>query len=390
MRLPAWAARGSRLNSPLVTAVLAAGGGVAFVLARLAVVAKGDITRFVFAGTDFVNPSQAPHGLYVFAGTGYDGQFYYRLALDPLDFTRTAFGITLDTVFRIQRIGLPVLSWLASGGQHAYVPEAEVAVNLAALFVLAWMGGSIAAEAGRHAAWGLLVAGYWGFLFSIGRDLPEVVASCFLVSGLVALRRRRPIVAGILFAASVLTVETALDIVAAVAVVSIVQVLRGRRHRGAQDAAWVVPGLAFVGWQAGVWSVVHKVPMRADTGNNLSVPVVHMVGAVFHYLGKLPSATAALWLAEFGVLAIIVLFAAWSLLRSTVPPWEKVAWVISFLVAISLAKEIWYGTAQFRGFEDLYLYSAIVLLGSKHRLWVPAILVGVLWAVAFGHYVVNL
>lgn len=52
-------------------------------------------------------------------------------------------------------------------------------------------------------------------------------------------------------------------------------------------------------------------------------------------------------------------------------------------MAISLAKGIWYGTADFRGFEDLYLYSAIILLGSKHRLRVPAVLVGAMWMVSF-------
>ncbi len=381
----------SRTDHAFVPAVVAALGGTLFVLARLFVVAKGDLSRFVMAGRDFVDPATAPPGLHVFPGTGYDGQFYYRLALDPANLHKTAFGVTLDAGFRIQRIGMSALAWLVSGGQHQLVPASLVAVNLAALVVLAWLGGLIARDAGRHAAWGLLVAGYWGFLFSIGRDLPEVVASCFLVAGLVALRRSRPVLAGVVLACAVLTLETTLDVVIAVALVAFVQVVvRRSRRPGMRDAAWVVPLLAFVGWQLTGWAVTGTLPMRADTGDNLGVPFVAMVGAIVHYLVRITSLGSLVWLGELFVLAVVTLYAAWSLVRSRVPVWEKTAWVIALLVAVSLARGIWYGRADFRGFEDLYLLSSIVLLGSRHRLWLPAALVAVAWVVTFAHHVVEL
>lgn len=377
-------------DRPVVSAAVAAVAGTVYVVARLLVVAKGDVSRFVMAGRDFVNPATAPAGLHIFPGSGYDGQFYYRLALDPANLHRTAYGVTLDAGFRIQRIGLSVLAWLASGGQHGLVPDALVAVDLAALVVLAWLGAMIARDARRHACWGLLLAGYWGFLFSIGRDLPEVVASCFLVAGLLALRRSRPVLAGLAFACAVLTLETTLDVVIAVALVAIVQIARRRRRPGVADVAWILPALAFVGWQLTGWAVTGKLPMRADTGDNLGVPVVHMVGAVLHYLVHIGSAGSLIWLGELFVLAVVTLFAGWSLVRSRVPIWEKTAWVIAFLVAISLSRGIWYGRADFRGFEDIYLLSSIVLIGSRHRLWIPAALVALAWVVTFVHHVVDL
>lgn len=382
------ARRVESLDSPLAIAAVAAVGGVAFVVLRLFVVARGDITRFVMAGRDFVNPAAAPGGLHVFSGAGYDGQFYYRLALDPTDLARSAFGITIDAWFRIQRIGLPVLSWLASGGRHALVPDAEVAVDLAALVVLAYLGGVLAHDARRHAAWGLLLAGFWGFLFSIGRDLPEVVASCLLVGGLLAMRRSRPVLAGLLFAAAALTLETTLDVIVAVAIVCIVELLRRRRRPGLRDAAWVIPGVAFVAWQAVCWAAVGKLPLRTDAGDNLGVPFVNVVGAIAHYLAHIGSVGSLIWLGECFVLGVVTLFALFTLRQSRVPSWEKVAWGIALLIAVSLAHGVWYGRANFRGFEDLYLLSSIVAIGSRHRLWIPAVLVAIAWAVTFAHYVV--
>lgn len=379
-----------RSDHPPAVAAVAGAAGALFVVTRLLVVAKGDLTRFVMAGRDFVNPATAPAGLHVFHGSGYDGQFYYRLALDPANLHKTAFGITLDAGFRIQRIGLSALAWLASAGRHSAVPDALVAINLAALVALAWLGAVIAKDAGRHAAWGLLLAGYWGFLFSIGRDLPEVLASCLLVGGLLALRRGRPVVAGVVFACAVLTLETTLDVVIAVALVALVQILRRKRRPGRADVAWLLPGLAFVGWQLIGWSVTGTLPMRADTGDNIGAPVVNALGAVVHYLARIGSAGSLIWLGELFVLAVVTLFAGWSLVRSRVPVWEKTAWVLAVLVAISLSRGVWYGRADFRGFEDLYLLSTIVLIGSRHRLWLPGALVAVAWVVTFAHRVVNL
>jgi hypothetical protein len=377
-------------DSPAVPAALAGVGGLGFVLARLLGVAHGDVTRFVFAGDRFVNRSKAPKGLHVFPGSGYDGQFYYRLALDPLDLAHRAYGITFDSDFRAGRIGYSALTWLVSGGRAALVPWAEVIVNLAALCALGFLGGLLAHEAGRHAAWGLLFPAFWGFLFSIGRDLPEVVAGAFLLAGLVSLRRCRWLTGGLLLAAAALTLETTLDVVLGFAVVSIGQLVVRRRRMGRQDLGWVVPGAAFAAWQGFGWAETGALPLRSGARDNLSVPVVNVLGAFGHYLAGLPSAGSWIWLGEFGLLALVTVMAAWSVGRSTLLPWERLAWGISLLVAVSLSSGIWDGRADFRGFEDLYLLSVLVLVGSLRRLTVLAVLVGAMWVATFAHRAIRL
>jgi len=144
-------------DRPWVASLVAALGALAFVAGRLADAAHGSIGAFVVAGSRYARPGAVPAGIPVVTGNGYDGQFYFRMALDPADVARTAFGITFDSAERLSRIGYPFLAWLAAGGVRAAVPWTMVAVNVVALALLGLLGAVLARSAGRHALAGLLV-----------------------------------------------------------------------------------------------------------------------------------------------------------------------------------------------------------------------------------------
>ncbi|HEX3981613.1 MAG TPA: hypothetical protein VHW93_10320, partial [Acidimicrobiales bacterium] len=142
-------------NSPMAPALIAGIAGVIFVTARLMVAAHGNVTMFIVAGSAHTTPAVVDRGIAVRAGSGYDGQFYYRMALDPLDMSRTAFGVRLDTISRLERVGYPVAAWLLAAGRSSLVPDSLIIVNLVALALLGYGGGLLAQEGGRHAVWGL-------------------------------------------------------------------------------------------------------------------------------------------------------------------------------------------------------------------------------------------
>ena len=95
----------SRTNRPAVTALIATLAAVAFTLVRWQTWAHGQIGRFILVGRHFATPSQLPPGMPVAKTYGYDGQFFYRLALNPLNFHHTAYGITMDRPYRYMQIG---------------------------------------------------------------------------------------------------------------------------------------------------------------------------------------------------------------------------------------------------------------------------------------------
>jgi hypothetical protein len=374
------------LDHPAFPAAVSVAAAICFVLLRLEFFAHGDLTRFIDAGRSFVNPSQAPRNLHIVSGTGYDGEFYYRLALDPANLHRTAFGITFDNASRVQRIMYSTIVWVvAGGGRQGIVPVALVIVNIVGFGVLGWLGAMVAKDAKRPAVYGLLLSGYFGFLFSLGRDLTEISAASFLLAGIVALRRDRPVLAGFLLAAAALSRETALAFAVALGLVCVADILRHRRGPARRDFAWLIPGSIYVAWQLVGWSVYGVLPLRADAGDNLRLPFSAMVPAIAHFIWTLPNAHSAIWLGELIVLTSIAVLAGLSLRNAKVRRWEKAAWVLAVLVVISLAPGIWRGEADFRGFEDLYVLSSVILIGSKRNLTIPVVLVGVAWAVTFVH-----
>ena len=132
--------------------VIAFLGWLGFALARWQIWAKGHLSLFIMAGHVYTHRSQLPRGLLLVPSDGYDGQFYYRLALDPANWSKTAFGITMDQSYRYTRIGYPVLAWLLSLGQHQLVPVVLVAINLLAVAAMAALGGMFARRAEVQAA----------------------------------------------------------------------------------------------------------------------------------------------------------------------------------------------------------------------------------------------
>jgi hypothetical protein len=266
------------VNRPAAAALIATLLALGFTLARWQTWAQGKISRFILVGMHFATPSQLPPGMPVAKTYGYDGQFFYRLALNPLNFGHTAYGITMDRPYRFMRIGYPALTWLLSAGQHWLVPVMLVAVNIAAIGALGWLGARFALDGGRHALVGLLVPGYFGLITSLSRDTAEPLAAACLLAGLLAIRARRPVLAAFFLAYGALTRETVMVAVAAIAILRVIGVLRHRIHQGhgvrpgRDDLAWVIPAAVFTAWEVVVKLATGSIPLLADGGRNAGTP----------------------------------------------------------------------------------------------------------------------
>ena len=359
------------------------------VLATLLLAAKvvtgGGLSAPVLAGDAFVGPDRPRDLAVVHEGsTGYDGQFVYRLALDPFTTEPTAHGITLDNPpYRQQRIGLPLAAHAVS---RAGVPVslAILLVNAAALALAGWAGAVLARRRGRHALWGVLVALSPGVVVAATRDLTEPLQVGLLLAGLVAWTGERTparLAAAVgLFTAATFTRETSLAVLFGLGLHETWRLLRGPARGPARDRARIdalaraalllVPVAAVVAWQlhlAGVWG---ELPIRATDGD-VGLPFLNTAQTFLAGGGDWADWTSAAALqahasvVERVLLAALLACTALTLRRGSAPGGLKAGWVVAALLALSTG---WTRDVAFlRAANEAIVLAIVVLLGVRRR-----------------------
>ncbi len=385
------------VRRPAAVAATAAVLVALFVVLRLA--AHGwQPGSFVVAGDAFVDPDRAPAELVVARGsTGYDGQFVYRLALDPTTDQLTDRGIRLDNpAYRAQRIGLPAMGWLVDRIPGLPLSVALILVNALALVGVAYAGARLASTYGRAPAWGLLIALSPALLISLSRDLTEPLATLGLVSGLLLWIDRRYAYAVAAFCLGALTRETTLVVLAGMGVW---QLLPGVRRTSAERAGrwrralWLlVPLAVVVGWQAVVHATWGSWPVGSSSGN-LGLPVVGVARTIFRGAGSWSALDRTDLLAHFFLferllLAAFLLYVGFSLARSRLPAEIRLGWVLAAVLAVSASG--WAHDVQFlRAANEAVTVGLLVLLARPGRAARPVLAAtgGLAAAVALVHAV---
>ncbi len=365
----------SKLNRPLLPGVIALLGWLGFALARWQIWAKGHLNLFIMAGHVYTHRAQLPRGLLLVPSAGYDGQFYYRLALDPANWHATAFGITMDQSYRYTRIGYPLLAWIFSLGQHQLVPVVLVALNLLGVAAMALLGGMFARQAGRHALWGLAFAAYFGLVISVGRDTAEPLAETCMLGGLLAYRRGSApmyLLATALFTFGAITRETILFAPAAIAVTRLIAIARRRANPGLADLTWVVPAAVYGLVEVAVHFVVKgDFPLLANSSRNLTVPFTALADALKYDAAHINTAHLSpidISLLEYATLAIFILAGLAVLFVTTAPAHERLAFVFFVLQLGLLSSQIWTSTfGEGRSLIEPYLMALVLLVATPRR-----------------------
>jgi len=331
----------ARLNQPIATGLIAFIAWFAFVIARWQTWAHGHITLFIMSGVKYSHPAQMSPRISHVTKAGYDGQFYYRLALNPFNWHRTAYGITMDHNYRYTRLGYPVAAWILSLGQHHLVPTVLVVINLVCVGII-------------------------GF----GRDTAEPLADACMLGGLLAYRHSRYVLAALLVTYGVITNEPILVLAVAIALTRLYEMFRRRARPGMADLVWVLPGAAYLVLQ-GIEHVVVKGKSGgvADATANLTLPFKALVPAVYRDIHLMSWTHLGMYdinLIEFIALAAFVVAGLLVLRSTTAPLHERVAFVGFVLVEMVIASgQFWDSVfGDGRTYIDAFLLAVIMLLAT--------------------------
>ena len=338
-----------------------------FVLVRL--VLATSVAGFTVAGDRFVDPALTPDRLPVTQESGgYDGQFVYRLALEPWTQQRTDYGITLDNpAYRQQRIATPVLAWAVGLLPWVSTVLAVLLVNVAALTVAAAFAVRLAVALGRHPVAGLVLAVPAGMPISLGRDLTEPVAWAAVLAGLWYARQQRWPATAAALTVAVLARETSLVVVAGLAAAQLWRLLSGdpRGNRGA--LAWLaVPAVTAVAWQLVLLRAWGVLPVRSGgTTSFAGQPVLRVLDTLAAGVPGPPVLTAVVTAERVGVLALFGYAAvALATRRAGATGGEAVAWALSVLMALAVAG--WTSDVQFlRAANEAIGLSVLVALSDR-------------------------
>ncbi|MCK6470377.1 MAG: hypothetical protein L6R28_01415 [Planctomycetes bacterium] len=339
-----------RLDTPWLCVLIAAllyGGMTVLRLRNL----EWDPSRFAYAGGADSDSTQTPPNFHVFTDkNGYDGKYFYRLAVKPFGFGDWEAGVQLrPAVYRHQRILYPLLAHAAVFGQTYYIPHALIGVNLFFVCVLAFLLGGYVRSFGRHALWALPVLLYPGLPITISLDLAEIVALAGVVGGLWAWRAERRWTAAVVFALAALAKEPSLLVAAGVGLHETWRAWRERdRARFFGACRLFVAPAVYLAWVAVLF---HMYGARAQYGNtNVAWPFMgyveffhskyfdhvlkhrHQWGSYLFVLGLTAAAAACLWRSQapgelrwaWGLclllttmLAFPIALSDWGLLRAT-------------------------------------------------------------------------
>ncbi len=316
---------------------------LALVGARL-VQYDGNPTGFVQFGRAAAPVVQPPNDARISSEIGYDGQFFYVQATDPLLRGRAQRALRLTNgEFRAQRMLYPAAAYVVAGGREDAIPWSLLILNVLTVLGATAATALFARSRGQSGWWALAVGLNPGMVLAVLRDLSEPMAVAALVGGLVAWRSRRPGVAAVALTLAVLAREVMVLGVLAIAVEAAWRLLVRRDTGALRRAAPVclIPAAAFLAWQAYVAERFDGLAASSTPDNQFATPLDGLIDSADRALSD-GSLSGGGWdLLFLALMAAAIVVAAAGLRRGLRAPVVAAACFAALLVVINFGGDHW-------------------------------------------------
>ncbi|MBN1527613.1 MAG: hypothetical protein JW895_01030 [Thermoleophilaceae bacterium] len=209
----------------------------------------GDPTYFIHAGQAYRAPEMLPPDAFIETSTGYDGQFFFYLAQDPLLTGKAATrdqetSDHIDNVaYRYQRILLPLAGWLVSWGHPSVLQWTLPLLNLAAVLAATWLLAVFLRSRGRPTWAAVAFPLSMGVVVGVFNDVSDPIGAALFLMGVLWWLDRRTAAAVAALTACIFAREL---YVLPVAVLAVAELVRSRRAA----LPWLIPLAVFGAWQA--------------------------------------------------------------------------------------------------------------------------------------------
>ncbi|MFA6381896.1 MAG: hypothetical protein WCX08_01350 [Candidatus Buchananbacteria bacterium] len=319
-----------------------------------------DLSSFIVLGDNFVNSENPPGGVTILTNSyGYDGQFYYRLALNPFTNKQTDYGITLDQpALRQQRILYPLLAWLISLGNPNVAPLTMIIVNIASFFGLICLAIKLTKDNNQPLWLSIILPLYPAFLITLSRDLTELLSSFLLILGYLLFNKNKYYFSTIIFTLAALTRETTLIFPTIVSLYFFVLFsINKKKIELFKALLFSLPLLIYIAWQIILYKIWGQFPFLLSNSLNITYPLKGL-----DYLFYFKTFATKLRVLEVIYLLGVIIFGAINFKK--VSEWPiKLTWLSYVILAFFYADLIWGEDWTFyRAFTELYIFSFILVI----------------------------
>lgn len=303
---------------------------------------------------------------------GYDGQFFYRLSLNPFTHTNPEYGIYFDKpAYRQGRILYPLIVWISSLGNARYVSASMVIINVLALTVIAIFSVSLARLFKVSPFFGMVMPLFPGFLVSFSRDLSEIVEMAFVVVGVYLFEKNKKLAFSIIFSLAVLAKETSLVVVVGFLLYEIL--LRFFSKKKVGFIYFLIPIATFFIKQLVTLAVWGSLDSSTRFLSPLFVPFFNFTKSVFKSNGSLE----IIYIEEILYILLFTIIMIFSVkdqflkkIKSGILWTTSLAytliWILYFLLIFSLNNLIWVDDAGFmRIISEFFIFGYLILLKNK-------------------------
>jgi hypothetical protein len=315
---------------------------LAFLIASRLSIYDGNAAGFVLFGRHYVQYTHPPAGAPIRSPFGYDGQFYWIQANDPLLLRNSTLANLHHTApgYHLQRPAYPALAYVFAGGQRSALPWTMLGVNVAAVLAITAAFAFYVRRRGWSCWWALAIGLTPGLLMPTLRDLSDPLAIAAMLGGLLAWERERPWLAAASLTIGALAREPMIVAPVAVAVDAGWNWWKVRREPHALGdtlrRAWpavAIPVAAFVAWQVYIHG---RYSLGAAASNGPVLPPFKDFVNEIRYALKHDSGATALWDIVYLGLVLAAIGAAISLIvrRISAPTVAALLFAISLTVIV--------------------------------------------------------
>jgi hypothetical protein len=373
------------LRTPRVFALIAM---LAYLCGALPILAlhRFDPSVFIIAGDRYVDASKLVSPIIVRPQSdGYDGQFYYRMALAPFDFETPAFGVRFDNAaWRTQRIVYPLLAWAAAFGRADLVPLSLFLVNVVGIGAIALFAVRLTALLKLPPLTPLAVLLWPGLIVSLTHDTTEIIACALLLAAFDMYLRGRMAGYAVLAALATLTRETSIVFFLGVFSFEAVSAVRSSAWR----QSWLrlaLAGLALVPfpiWRELQFDLWAQPPVSDAVRDNVGWPFAGVLHAIAEDISGTSFGGGHLALRAYALaaLALLAIFCTTVALRLRtafrMPAIAPLAagW-LPLIALMTMLNTAWVQTSFLRAFSECFVVGCLIVASRPPPQWLGQALV---------------